>query len=140
VSSNSRYSVALHALLLLTDAGDDWVTSEWIAGSVKTNPVVIRRILARLMEAGLVLGAKGAGGGYRLARPAKRITLWDVYLALRETGPFGLHANPPNPHCPIGACIEKELGRIYDEAEGAMAGVLGSRSLHGLRRTVMAGR
>src|SRR5262245_12296029 len=120
MSLNSRYSVAVHALLLLHDPGEDWVTSDWVAGSVKTNAVVIRRILTRLQAAGLVEGRKGAQGGYRLLRPSRRITLWDVYQAMREDGPFGLHASEPNPQCPVGRHIQGELLRIYADAERSM--------------------
>lgn len=56
MGSNSRYTVAVHTLLLLKDPGGEWVTSDWIAGSVNTNPVVIRRILRGLQAAGLVEG------------------------------------------------------------------------------------
>lgn len=76
MGSNSRYTVAVHTLLFLKDPGGEWVTSDWIAGSVNTNPVVTRRILRGLQAAGLVEGQKGARGGYRLRRPAGEITMW----------------------------------------------------------------
>jgi Rrf2 family protein len=132
MSLNSRYSVAVHTLLLLQDPDGDWVTSEWIAGSVNTNPVVIRRILARLVGSGLVEGRKGAAGGYRLLRPAREVTLWDAYEAMREEGPFGLHAAEPNPGCPIGRNIQRELVRVYAEAERAMRPVLERTTLRDL--------
>lgn len=134
MSSNSRYTVAIHALLLLEGPGGGWVTSAWIAGSVNTNAVVIRRILRVLQEEGLVDGRKGARGGYRLARPGRAISLWNVYGALREDGPFGLHARAPNPRCPIGSRIQGRLREVYAETETSMRQVLGRTSLDALRR------
>lgn len=137
MSTNSRLSVAIHALVLLDDPQEERMTSEYIAGSVSTNPVVIRRLLAQLMNADLVVATKGAGGGYRLARPADRITLWDIYQALRDDGPFGLHRRPPNARCPVGRNIERHLSRLYDDAEDSMKTVLGATNLRALRRRVV---
>jgi Rrf2 family protein len=134
MSSNSRYSVAVHILLMLDDPTGDWVTSEWIAESVNTNPVVIRRILSQLQGVGLVAGQKGAHGGYRLSRPSHKITMWEVYEAMREDGPFGLHKSPPNPRCPIGGRIQEHLSVLFDATEASMRRVLDKTTLGGLRK------
>jgi len=140
VSSNSRYTVAIHALLLLEGPEGGWVTSGWIAGSVNTNPVVIRRVLRVLQAEGLVEAQKGARGGYRLARPGRAISLWDVYGALREDGPFGLHPSAPNPRCPIGSRIQGRLREVYGETEASMRRVLCRTTLDGLRRQLAVAR
>ncbi|HEX8852924.1 MAG TPA: Rrf2 family transcriptional regulator, partial [Pyrinomonadaceae bacterium] len=82
MSANSRFAVAVHALTLLAWAGEEPVKSEYLACSVNTNPVVIRRILCALARAGLVTSQTGASGGSRLARPAAEITLREVYRAV----------------------------------------------------------
>lgn len=135
---NSRYTVAVHALLLLEGPEGGWVTSDWIAGSVNTNPVVIRRLLRELQAAGLVDGQQGAKGGYRLTRAPDAVSLWDVYAALREDGPFGLHPNPPNPRCPVGSRIQGKLRAVYDATEASMRRVLDGTSLAALRRQLAA--
>jgi Rrf2 family protein len=140
VGANSRYTVAIHALLLLQDRSGSWVTSEWIASSASTNPVVIRRLLQRLQSVGLVEGQKGARGGYRLRRPASEITLWAVYEAMREDGPFGLHPSTPNPRCPVGGNIQDHLKDVYAEAEASMKRVLRKTTLRALRRQVTGER
>ncbi|HEY4389291.1 MAG TPA: Rrf2 family transcriptional regulator, partial [Ktedonobacteraceae bacterium] len=62
ISTNSQFAVAIHTLTLIAQAGDEPITSEYIAGSVNTNPVFIRRILGLLSRAGLVASQPGVGG------------------------------------------------------------------------------
>src|SRR5215216_4074782 len=80
---SSRFSVALHVLAHLVEAPEPQ-TSEHLAECVDTNPVVVRRALAGLREAGVVTSSRGTGGGWVLAREAADITLRDVYTALGE--------------------------------------------------------
>jgi DNA-binding IscR family transcriptional regulator len=103
---SSRFSVAVHILSLLALSPFP-CTSEFIAESVKTNPVIIRRIIGKLKKAGLVNVRPGAGGAY-LTKEKDEITLLDVYRAVEvveEDELFHFHENP-NPECPVGANIE----------------------------------
>ena len=86
MAANSRFGVAVHVLALLALSADERRSSREIADSVATNPVVIRRLLAQLARAGLVESAHGAKGGFRLARPAAKVTLHDVHRAVEEGG------------------------------------------------------
>lgn len=40
------------------------------------------KVLRELSRKGFVMSVKGVGGGFRLARPARRIRLLDVFLAM----------------------------------------------------------
>lgn len=82
---NSRLSLALHTLAHMANAPDKTRTSADIAEHSGTNPVVVRRVLGHLREAGLLLSEKGHAGGWRLAQAPQNITLADVYLALDES-------------------------------------------------------
>ena len=95
--TSSRFAVAVHVLTLLAWAGDEPLKSDYIAGSVNTNPVVIRRILCALAHAGLVTSQTGAAGGTRLARKAAEITLTEVYRAVEPRAIFALHRRPRMP-------------------------------------------
>ena len=120
MSANSRMTVAVHILSYLVMASrkrPDPVTSEQIAKSVRTNPVVIRRLLGLLRKGGLVRSRRGANAGWTLARSPRAITLLDVYNALHEDPLFGLHASPPNPQCPIGRGLPSTLRRVYGTLE-----------------------
>ncbi|WP_442601950.1 Rrf2 family transcriptional regulator [Paenibacillus sp. KN14-4R] len=122
---SSRFTVAVHILSLLATQGSTLSTSEWIAGSVNTNPVVIRRITSSLKKAGFVQVRAGTGGAY-LLKSLTDITLLDVYRAVEvvEDGElFQFHENP-NPSCPIGANIQSVLEIILHRAQAAMESIL----------------
>ncbi len=82
---NSRLSLALHTLSHMAGDPDRVRTSSDIADHAGTNPVVVRRVLGRLREAGLLTSEKGHAGGWKLAKSPQSITLADVYRALDES-------------------------------------------------------
>jgi Rrf2 family protein len=120
----SKFTVALHLLTLIAinaDEGGCSFGSKDAACSVNTNPVVIRRILGTLREAGIVESKAGRGGGWTLARSAKQITLADVYQALeQEVTMFGMHSQAPSKTCSVGKNIPEMLRIEYGKAEQAM--------------------
>jgi Rrf2 family protein len=126
---STRFAVAVHALALLALEPEAPATSDYVAGSIRTNPVVVRRLLGRLRKAGLVRIRPGARGGARLARPAGRITLAEIYRAVEEGELLALHRHSPNPRCPVGRNISGLLGGIFGEAESALVSVLKGRTL-----------
>ncbi len=117
MSNNSRFTVAIHILTLLAHDRDEPMTSEFIAGSVNTNAVVIRRLLASLRVAKLVTSQGGPGGGWLLAQSPQRIRLRDVYRAVEGSTLFPMHSSTPNPRCPVGSTIQSALKNHYEEAQ-----------------------
>jgi Rrf2 family protein len=116
MAANSRFAVAVHALALIAWHEDARHSSREIAGSVATNPVVIRRLLAQLSRAGIVESAHGAKGGFRLARPAAKIRLYDVYAAVEEGGFFALPENR-NEKCPVACRMKAILDGVFERVE-----------------------
>jgi Rrf2 family protein len=135
MTGNSRYTIALHVLTwmaVVARKGGDLVTSDEIAGSVNTNPVFLRRVLGPLREAGLVSSQRGAGAGWRLARPATEITLAQVYHAMADQPLFAMHHGEPNPDCPIGHGIRPALTPLYQAAEDALTRQLAATTIEDL--------
>lgn len=118
MAANSRFAVAIHALALIA-CGEDARSSREIAGSVATNPVVIRRLLAQLSRAGIVTSAHGAKGGFRLARTPAKIRLYDIYAAVEEGGFFAL-PEKGNDKCPIACRMNAILGRVFERVQSSV--------------------
>ncbi|AQX55540.1 Rrf2 family transcriptional regulator [Priestia flexa] len=117
---SSRFSMAVHTLTLIAVAPSE-CTGDFIAGSVNTNPVVVRRIMSMLKKAGLIDVRAGVGGASLLKEPSE-ITLLDVYKAVDvvEDGQlFNIHEKP-NILCPVGRTIEDSLSAELKEAQAAM--------------------
>lgn len=117
---SSRFSIAVHTLSLIAVSPHD-CTGDYIAGSVNTNPVVIRRIMSMLKKAGLVDVRPGVGGASLLKDPSQ-ITLLDVYRAVNVTEEnqlFRIHENP-NIRCPVGRNIEQVLQAELRDAQSVM--------------------
>lgn len=132
MSANSRLTIATHALTwmgLNERQGHAVATSEQIAVSVNTNPVVIRRLLSELRAHGLVESRRGTGAGWTLTRPLESITLADVHDAV-ESGPvFGMHRATPNQECVIGAGIQPALQTVYDGIDATVRDQLARTTL-----------
>lgn len=121
MAANSQFAMAVHILGMLAKSVDDNVKSECIAGSVNTNPVVIRRLLGQLNQANLVVSQTGSTGGTRLARSPDDITLDEIYKAVSCGEVFALHGKSPNQDCPIGKNIEAvlcNLQKVIDKTVG----------------------
>ena len=120
MAANSRLTIAVHALTWLALAhrrGTGVLTSEQVAASINTNPVIIRRCLGDLRRAGLVHVRRGHGAGWSLARDPKEITLFDVYDAVEHESVFAMHHTEPNLECPVGKGIRPVLGTIYSSVD-----------------------
>lgn len=119
---SSRFTIAIHIFACIdTFEGQYKLTSDFIAGSVNVNPVVIRRILQQLKAAGLITVTRGSGGA-SIARPLEEITFLDVYRAVDcvEHGElFHFHENP-NPFCPVGRNIHQVLDDKLQRVQQAM--------------------
>jgi DNA-binding IscR family transcriptional regulator len=140
MAANSRLTIAAHALTwigLYQRRGNEVATSEQIARSVNTNPVVIRRMLAELRRAGLADSRRGAGAGWTLSRDLAAITLLDVFEAI-EPGPiFGLHRSTPDPECVVGHGIGPAMTGVYDGVEAVLRKELARTTLEDVLRDVL---
>lgn len=133
---SSRFTLAVHILACIDTFKDKYkVTSDFLAGSTNVNPVIIRKILGQLKNAGLVNVARGSGGA-SITRPLKDITFLDIYRAVEcvDNGElFHFHENP-NPACPIGANIHSILDEKLKRVQDAMEQELQSITLEDVKK------
>jgi Rrf2 family protein len=136
---SSRVAVAVHVLAYMAWKRSEAVTSERIAASVNTNPVVVRRIVGALRNAGMVTVQPGVGGGATLARAPEEITLLDVYRAVEDGEElFSLHPSEPSRSCNVGGNIRDVLRPIFCTAHRAMESVLAGVTIADVGRQVLA--
>lgn len=128
---NIQFSSAIHVLLMIALLSDRYkVTSEFIASSVGSNPVEIRKLLSSLRKADIIEVARGSGGA-KLKKMPKDITLLDIYSAVDSTSLdelIGLHAHPEQ-RCPFGRNIYNILAEPYAEIGEAVRQKMSSITL-----------
>jgi Rrf2 family protein len=117
-------------------AGPDPLTIPAIAEAEGLSPEYAAKLLRALRQADLVVSTRGAGGGYRLSRPAREVTAWDVVHALGgslfpkefcESHPGQRHDCVHTSGCSIRG--------LWGAVEGAVRGVLEGVTLAELART-----
>jgi Rrf2 family protein len=138
MNPNQQFAVSCHILTILAAYPEDAVTSETIAQSVDTNPVVIRRVMAHLRLHGLVGSRPGTSGGWRLLRSPSDLTLGDVYRAVSHEGLLSMHQHP-NPFCPIGGNIQEALGGVFSQAQVALEKALDEFSVENILENTLRG-
>ena len=134
---DARLSGVLHVLLHMAQHDRAW-TSEEMARSMDTNPVVVRRILGGLRERGYVRSEKGHGGGWRLAKDLATITLRDVYVALGEPALLAIGHRNAHPECLVEAAVNAALGKTFADAEALLLARFGEVTLAKLATDVRA--
>jgi Rrf2 family protein len=125
---DSKLSGVLHAILHMAEAKTP-LTSEQLAVHMDANPVMIRRIMAGLREAGFVTSSKGHGGGWVLARPLAEISLRDVYDAIGAPLPFAIGHRNESPFCLVEQAVNSALDEAFQEAEAILIACLGAVTL-----------
>ena len=131
---SSRFTIALHIFTCVDVFKDEYkVTSDFLAGSINTNPVIIRKILTQLKNAGLINVARGTGG-IELTRDLSEITFFDVYKAIGavENGDLFHFHESPNPECPVGRNIHALLDGKLKAVQNAMEDELRNHTLRDL--------
>ena len=120
MAGNSRLATAIHVAGMLSFAEQMPQTSECLAQSVNTNPVVIRRIIGQLTKYGLVKVKMGAGGGACLAKKPGEITLAEIYLALEENSIFDVPQLDETHDCRLSVVVRPVLAEVLAEAENSL--------------------
>ena len=134
---STQFPLAVHLLVALSFRPENYISSDSLSGTVHTNPVVVRRIVASLRRAGFVVSQPGVAGGVRIAKPSRQISLLDVYKAVGQGELFRMHN--PNRACPIGKRIPEALGEFLPRAEQAFERSLSDATVEDVARKVWPG-
>jgi DNA-binding IscR family transcriptional regulator len=132
---DSRLSGVLHCLLHMAQQNGP-MTSERLARAMQTNPVVVRRVMAGLREAGFVASAKGHGGGWVISCPLDDITLRDIHEAVGAPELLAVGHREESPGCLVEQAVNAALGQAYRDAEALLLQRLGDVTLAALSRDV----
>lgn len=115
---STKFTIAIHILAAVEYFGKDTkVTSDLLASSIGSNPVIIRNIMSDLQNAGIIATKRGPGG-IKIERPLNEITFYDVYEAVEKNKDqlFNFHDNP-SPACPVGRNIHAALDSKLADAQ-----------------------
>ncbi len=105
-------NLGLHALAVIAAAAEPMTRTREIAARLKASAAHLAKVMVALEHAGLVTGTRGPTGGYRLNRPARQISLREIYEAVE--GPMQPRACLfGEPVCDAGGCaLSSYFGRL----------------------------
>ena len=99
-------------MTLLAKEPSEWFTSEWIAGSINVNPVIVRKELINLKKTGILQSRKGKEGGVRISSKPEEIAISDIY-----------------PVCNVGKDINNNLELLFNETNDLVNDFLKNKRL-----------
>ena len=110
---SGKFAISIHILTLLAKFPDDYLSSEFIASSINLNPVLVRKEIANLKKNQIVMSKEGKNGGTKLNISPSKVTLKQIFESTFEEISLGFSKNEPNPKCPVGKEINKNLSTLY---------------------------
>lgn len=120
MAANTKFTVAVHIAAVLACHAGEFVTSDYISRSVNTNPVVVRRVLSALAQAGIVESQKGKAGGARLKLKANKVKLLDIFCAVECDALFAISNKPRNKRCPVSCCMQSAMQNVFAKVDSAV--------------------
>ena len=111
-----------------------FLTSDWLAGSINVNPVIVRKELINLKKSGLVESRQGKDGGVRIGKDAENINVAEIYEAIKNSEVLGKKNLNPNPLCNVGKDINKNLNQLFSETDDLVFQFLKDKKLSDFTR------
>ena len=138
----SKFTIAVHIIAAIDYFKDsEKVTSNFLAGSVGANPVIVRNVMGNLKESGIIAISQGKSG-ISLAKELDEITFYDVYKAVDcvdDDGLFHFHEKP-NINCPVGKNIhiamDEKLQRVQSIMENELSRITMADVVADVRKAV----
>ncbi|SDE55055.1 Rrf2 family protein [Paracidovorax valerianellae] len=133
MKQDSKLSAVLHVLLHMAESRTP-STSESLAQAMQSHPVVVRRVMAGLRDAGFVASAKGHGGGWVISCPLEDVSLADIHRAVGEPAFLAVGHRTERPECLVEQAVNAALDGTYREAEALLLARLEQITLADLSR------
>lgn len=133
---NQQFAFAVHTLAALAISPDHPITSEYIASSVNTNPVVIRRLLSKLSKSSLIETQLGKNGGVRLKKSPEQITLKDIYESIQDRTLISQNTKEANKKCALSCKMKDIMKGIVSQSENAMLEYLSTIKLSDITKSI----
>ena len=127
-----RFPTALQLMLSLALAqaeGIERLSSTQLAEGVDSNPTFVRRLLAPLIQAGLIRSTMGRDGGVSLSVDAAAITLGEIYKAIMGDRKLWTGRGDIPHRCLVSSNVERFFGSLADEVDESILGLLNARTL-----------
>jgi Rrf2 family protein len=112
-----QFTVAAHIMATLAYKHGKEISSGTLAESVNADPTFVRKSLSKLSKAGLVVTRRGKSGASVLARPARQITLLDIYQASLAPPAFAIHSYPVEKRCPVSCHLKECMSGLLSQAQ-----------------------
>jgi Rrf2 family protein len=133
---STALSMAFHALAVIAARPSRYYSAGELAGAISASEGHLAKVMRRLVQARLVSSVRGPGGGFKLARPASRISLLQIYSAVE--GPFEKGAClMDHPCCDEHECI---MSQLVDSINRDVFEYLRSRKLSEFSESCRLGR
>jgi len=127
--NNTRFATAIHIMTLLAKDPQKWLTSDWLAGSINVNPVIVRKELGNLKTYGLIESRQGKDGGVRIGKNPEEVNVAEIYQAIKNSEVLGKKNQNPNPLCSVGKDINKNLNVLFIETDDLVFQFLKNKKL-----------
>lgn len=100
-----------------------------LAEGIGSNASFVRKLLAPLIEDGLVASTMGRDGGLRIGRRPERITLLDIYRSVTRGKQLWPARDDIPPRCLVSRNVGALFTRITDDVDAVVAERLGRETL-----------
>lgn len=127
---NKATHYALYAAVEMARAGESPVSVAQVAAKYGIPESALAKVFQQLVRSGVALGLRGTKGGYRLAKPASRVTMLDV-ISVFEPPPSLALGDPAQRTTETAAA---PLRRLFDELDELVRCTFASVSLETLVR------
>lgn len=128
---DTRFSSALQIIMTVAvnERNKARSTSDTLAAKLDAKPSLVRKLVAPLMQQNILVSSEGYQGGYRLGRPAERIYLSEIYLAVTPGKKIWATREDIPAECFISSNINEWSTKLSKEAEQALLVLLGEKSV-----------